>query len=234
MSEGNTKMNLVAPQPLLAPIQDTEATYPINRLFFVGRNYEKHAKEMGSETNKESPFFFTKSLSAYVPSGSIIPYPPGTKNFHHEIELVVAIGKPVFEALPEAAKESIFGYACGLDMTRRDLQKDAKSKGLPWDMGKDVENSAVLSAIASVETIGHPTSGLIELSVNDEIRQSGDLKDLVNSPAELIAYLSNFYHLEPGDLIYTGTPSGVGPVLPGDQIEGQIQGIGTISLSISS
>ena len=234
MSEGNTKMNLVASQPLLAPIQNTEATYPVNRLFFVGRNYEDHAKEMGSETNKEFPFFFTKSLSAYLPSGSTIPYPPGTKNFHHEMELVVAIGKPVFEVLTEAAKESIFGYACGLDMTRRDLQTEAKSKGLPWDIAKDVEKSAVLSAIGTVEAIGHPTSGLIELSVNGEIRQSGDLKGLVNSPAELIAYLSNFYHLEPGDLIYTGTPSGVGPVLPGDKIEGRIQGVGTISLTISS
>ena len=234
MSESNTKMNPVAPQPVLASIQDTEATYLINRLFFVGRNYEDHAKEMGSATNKKSPFFFTKSLSAYVPSGSTIPYPPGTKNFHHEMELVVAIGKPVFEVLTEAAKESIFGYACGLDMTRRDLQTEAKSKGLPWDMAKDVEKSAVLSAIGTVEAIGHPTSGLIELSVNGEIRQSGDLKGLVNSPAELIAYLSNFYHLEPGDLIYTGTPSGVGPVLPGDKIEGRIQGVGTISLTISS
>ena len=119
-------------------------------------------------------------------------------------------------------------------MTRRDLQTEAKSKGLPWDIAKDVEKSAVLSAIGTVEAIGHPTSGLIELSVNGEIRQSGDLKDLVNSPAERIAYLSNFYHLEPGDLIYTGTPSGVGPVLPGDKIEGRIQGVGTISLSISS
>ena len=234
MSEGNTKMNPVAAQPVLAPIQDTEATYPINRLFFVGRNYEDHAKEMGSETNKESPFFFTKSLSAYVPSGSTIPYPPGTKNLHHEMELVVALGKSAFEVSTETAKESIFGYACGLDMTRRDLQMEAKSKSLPWDMAKDFEKSAVLSAIGNLETIGHPTSGSIELSVNGEVRQSGDLKDLVNSPAELIAYLSNFYHLELGDLIYTGTPSGVGPVLPGDQIEGQIQGVGSISLVISS
>ena len=226
-------MNLVAPQPVLTPIQNTEAQYPVNRLFFVGRNYEDHAKEMGSETNKESPFFFTKSLSAYVPSGSTIPYPPGTKNFHHEMELVVAIGKPVFEADIEAAKLAIFGYACGLDMTRRDLQKDARSKGLPWDMAKDAEQSAVLSEIASVESIGHPESGLIELSVNGEVRQSGNLRALVNSPAELIAYLSNFYHLGPGDLVYTGTPSGVGPVLPGDHIEGYIQGVGTIKLSIS-
>ncbi|MBM22743.1 MAG: fumarylacetoacetase [Gammaproteobacteria bacterium] len=227
-------MKFVAPQPLLVPIQKTESTYPINRLFFVGRNYEDHAKEMGSETNKDSPFFFTKSLSAYVPSGSTIAYPSGTKNFQHEMELVVAIGKPVFEAESETAKESIFGYACGLDLTRRDLQTDAKAKGLPWDMAKDVEKSAVLSAIASAEEIGHPESGLIELSVNGEVRQSGDLKDLVNSPVELIAYLSNFYHLGPGDLIYTGTPSGVGPVLPGDQIEGYIQGVGKISLVISS
>jgi len=226
-------MNLVAPQPVLTPIQNTEAQYPVNRLFFVGRNYEDHAKEMGSETNKESPFFFTKSLSAYVPSGSTIPYPPGTKNFHHEMELVVAIGKPVFEADIEAAKLAIFGYACGLDMTRRDLQKDARSKGLPWDMAKDAEQSAVLSEIASVESIGHPESGLIELSVNGEVRQSGNLRALVNSPAELIAYLSNFYHLGPGDLVYTGTPSGVGPVLPGDHIEGYIQGVGTIKLRIS-
>ncbi len=226
-------MNFVASPPVLVPIQNTDETYPVNRLFFVGQNYEDHAKEMGSETNKESPFFFTKSLSAYVPSGSTIPYPPGTKNFHHEIELVVAIGKPVFEVETEAAKQAIFGYACGLDMTRRDLQTEAKSKGLPWDMAKDVEQSAVLSEIASVETIGHPESGLIELSVNGEIRQSGDLRDLVNSPAELVSYLSSFYHLGPGDLIYTGTPSGVGPVLPGDHIEGYIQGVGTIKLRIS-
>ena len=226
-------MNFVASSPVLVPIQNTDETYPVNRLFFVGQNYEDHAKEMESETNKEAPFFFTKSPSAYVPSGSTIPYPPGTKNFHHEMELVVAIGKPVFEVETEAAKQAIFGYACGLDMTRRDLQMEAKSKGLPWDMAKDVEQSAVLSEIASVETIGHPTSGLIELSVNGEIRQSGDLRDLVNSPAELVSYLSSFYHLGPGDLIYTGTPSGVGPVLPGDHIEGYIQGVGTIKLRIS-
>jgi fumarylpyruvate hydrolase len=226
-------MNFVASSPVLVPIQNTDETYPVNRLFFVGQNYEDHAKEMGSETNKEAPFFFTKSPSAYVASGSAIPYPPGTKNFHHEMELVVAIGKPVFEVETEAAKQAIFGYACGLDMTRRDLQMEAKSKGLPWDMAKDVEQSAVLSEIVSVETIGHPESGLIELSVNGEIRQSGDLRDLVNSPAELVAYLSSFYHLGPGDLIYTGTPSGVGPVLPGDHIEGYIQGVGAIKLSIS-
>ena len=227
-------MNFVVSSPVLVPIQNTDETYPVNRLFFVGQNYEDHAKEMGSETNKISPFFFTKSPSTYVPSGSTIPYPPGTKNFHHEMELVVAIGKPVFEVEAEAAKESIFGYACGLDMTRRDLQMEAKSKGLPWDMAKNFEKSAVLSEIASVETIGHPESGLIELSVNGEIRQSGDLRELVNSPAELIAYLSSFYHLGLGDLIYTGTPSGVGPALPGDQIEGHIQGVGTISLGISN
>jgi len=226
-------MNFVVSSPVLVPIQNTDATYPVNRLFFVGQNYEDHAKEMGSETNKEAPFFFTKSPSAYVASGSAIPYPPGTKYFHHEMELVVAIGKPIFEVETEAAKQAIFGYACGLDMTRRDLQMEAKSKGLPWDMAKDVEQSAVLSEIVSVETIGHPESGLIELSVNGEIRQSGDLRDLVNSPAELVAYLSSFYHLGPGDLIYTGTPSGVGPVLPGDHIEGYIQGVGTIKLSIS-
>ena len=226
-------MNFVVSSPVLVPIQNTDETYPVNRLFFVGQNYEDHAKEMGSETNKESPFFFTKSPSAYVPSGSTIPYPPGTKNFHHEMELVVAIGKSVFEVDIEAAKLAIFGYACGLDMTRRDLQMEAKSKGLPWDMAKNFEKSAVLSEIVSVETIGHPESGLIELSVNDEVRQSGDLRALVNSPAELIVYLSNFYHLGPGDLVYTGTPSGVGPVLPGDQIEGHIQGVGTISLGIS-
>ena len=226
-------MNFVVSSPVLVPIQNTDATYPVNRLFFVGQNYEDHAKEMGSETNKEAPFFFTKSPSAYVPSDSAIPYPPGTKNFHHEMELVVAIGKPVFEVETEAAKQAIFGYACGLDMTRRDLQMEAKSKGLPWDMAKNFEKSAVLSEIVSVETIGHPESGLIELSVNGEIRQSGDLRDLVNSPAELVSYLSSFYHLGPGDLIYTGTPSGVGPVLPGDHIEGYIQGVGTIKLRIS-
>ena len=226
-------MNFVTPPPVLVPIQNSNKTYPVNRLFFVGRNYEDHAKEMGSKTNKESPFFFTKSLSAYTPSGSTIPYPPGTEDFQHEMELVVAIGAPIFEVKTETAKDAIFGYACGLDMTRRDLQMDAKSKGLPWDMAKDTENSAALSAIVQTSEIGHPISGAIELCVNGEIKQSGNLSDLVNTGPELVAYLSDYYHLGPGDLLFTGTPSGVGPVSPGDQLEGCIEGVGEISLKIS-
>jgi fumarylpyruvate hydrolase len=173
-----------------------------------------------------------KASEHCVASGAAVPYPPGTKNYHHEMEMVVAIGKAGFR-IPEAqALDHVFGYACGLDMTRRDLQAVAKDKQRPWDTGKNFEQSAVLGEIAPASEIGHPARGRIELRSNGETRQSGDLSMLIHGVAAVIADLSKYYHLQPGDLIYTGTPAGVGPVKPGDRLEGSIEGVGTIALEI--
>jgi fumarylpyruvate hydrolase len=199
----------------------------------VGRNYEAHAKEMGMTVDRESPFYFTKSASSIVESGATVPYPPGTSNYHHEMELVVAIEKPAFCVSVENALEVVFGYACGLDMTRRDLQLDARDKGRPWDLGKNFEDSAVISEIVTTSESGHIKSGDISLSVNKDVRQSGDINDLIWNVPELIADLSKYYHLQPGDLLYTGTPAGVGPVEPGDVITGSIDKVGKIEFIIA-
>lgn len=215
------------------PVRGQSARYPANRLFFVGRNYAAHAEEMGHKAEKNDPFYFTKSPSTITLSGATVAYPPETDNFHHEMELVVAIGAPAFEVPVERALDAVYGYACGLDMTRRDLQLVGKVKGRPWDLGKDVEESSVISEIVPASEIGHPTSGAITLTVNGETRQSSDLSRLINSVAEVVSHLSRFYHLAAGDLIWTGTPEGVGPVVAGDQLEGAIEGVGTITLSIT-
>lgn len=220
------------PAPVAAPIRGRAERFPIRRIFCVGRNYEDHAKEMGVAADHEAPFYFMKASDHYVASGSHVPYPPGTRDYHHEVELVAAIGKGGFR-IPEArALDHVFGYAAGLDMTRRDLQSAAKGKQRPWDIGKNVEQSAVLGEIAPASEAGHPTRGRIELRVNGETKQSGDLASLIHGTAAVIAHLSQFYHLEPGDLVYTGTPAGVGPVKPGDRLEGSIEGVGTIALQI--
>jgi len=222
------------PPAATAAIRGRIERFPIRRIFCVGRNYEDHAKEMGAVADREAPFYFTKAAEHVVASGSTIPYPPGTKNCHHEIELVIAIAKGGFR-IPEAeALDHVFGYACGLDMTRRDLQSAAKEKQRPWDLGKDFEQSAVLGEIAPAADIGHPAQGRIELRVNGETRQSGDLTSLIHSVAAVVAHLSHYYHLQPGDLIYTGTPAGVGPVHPGDRLEGSIAGVGTIALQVAA
>jgi fumarylpyruvate hydrolase len=220
------------PPPAAARVRGRAQRFPIGRIFCVGRNYEDHAKEMGVAADREAPFYFTKAACHAVASEATVPYPPGTKNYHHEIELVAALGAGGFR-IPEArALEHVFGYACGLDMTRRDLQSAAKEKQRPWDIAKDVEQSAVLGDIAPASDIGHPTAGRIELRVNGETKQAGDLASLIHSVAAVIAHLSQFYHLQAGDLIYTGTPAGVGPVRPGDRLEGSIEGVGTIALQI--
>jgi fumarylpyruvate hydrolase len=222
------------PPPAAVPVRGGADRFPIRRIFCVGRNYEDHAKEMGVAADREAPFYFMKAADHYVASGSTAPYPPGTKNYHHEIELVVAIGKGGFR-IPEAnALDHVFGYAAGLDMTRRDLQSAAKEKQRPWDIGKNVEQSAVLGEIAPASEIGHPARGRIELRVNGETKQSGDLSSLIHGVAAVIGHLSHFYHLQPGDLIYTGTPAGVGPVKAGDRLEGSIEGVGTIALNVGS
>ncbi|WP_022980727.1 fumarylacetoacetate hydrolase family protein [Ideonella sp. B508-1] len=221
-----------APAPVVAPIQGSEQGFPIRRIFCVGRNYEAHAKEMGSVADREAPFYFNKTSEHYVPSGSTVPYAPGTKNLHHEMELVVAIGTAGFRIAEGEALKHVYGYACGLDMTRRDLQNAAKDKQRPWDLGKDFEHGAVLSPIAPASAIGHPVSAAIELRVNGQTKQSSNIDQMVHPVAAIIAHLSQYYHLQPGDLIYTGTPEGVGAVVAGDVLEGSIAGVGTIALTI--
>jgi len=220
------------PSPAAAPIRGRAERFPLRRIFCVGRNYEAHAREMGVAADREAPFYFTKASEHYAPSGSTISYPPGTGNYHYEMELVVAIGTSGFR-IPEAeALGHVFGYACGLDMTRRDLQSAAKEQQRPWDIGKDVEQSAVLGEIAPAADIGHPARGRIELRLNGQVKQSADVSDLIHGVPAVIAHLSGYYHLRPGDLIYTGTPEGVGAVKPGDRLEGSIEGVGTIGVEV--
>jgi fumarylpyruvate hydrolase len=222
-----------APALPTLPVRGLAERAPINRLFFVGRNYHAHAVEMGKPVDKsaERPFYFTKSPQTLVGSGETVAYPSETKNFHHEMELVVVIGRPGFRVATADAHELVYGYACGLDMTRRDLQLVARDKGRPWDLGKDVEGSSVVSEIVPMPGVVL-AQGELALSVNGELRQKSDLDQLIWNIRELIADLSLFYHLQPGDLIFTGTPEGVGPVVAGDRIEGHIAGVGEIRLSV--
>lgn len=230
----NSTTYLWNPSPVLSlPVRGRSERYPIHRLFFVGRNYHAHAVEMGRPVDKsvEVPFYFTKAPSTLVESGATVAYPPGTKDFQFEMELVLAIGAAGFRVSESQASELVYGYACGLDMTRRDLQLIAREKGRPWDLGKDVEESSVVSEIVPMpNTILE--SGSIGLAVNGNRKQASDLSKLIWNIPELIADLSKFYHLQPGDLIFTGTPEGVGPVQSGDRIEGHIASVGTIALDI--
>lgn len=221
----------IAPVPLV-PIKGEAAGYPVRRIFCVGRNYAAHAAEMGFEVDREEPFYFTKPAMAITPSGSTIPYPPGTSNLHHEMELVVAIGKPIFRVGVEQASAAVYGFAAGLDMTRRDLQQAARVKQRPWDLGKAFEQSAVISAITKAEEFGTLGEQRIWLKVGGELKQDARLSEMVWSVPELLSHLSQFYHLGPGDLLYTGTPAGVGPVVAGDRIDGGIDGIEPLALTI--
>ena len=215
------------------PVHGKAQRMPVNRLFFVGRNYHAHAVEMGKPVDKsvERAFYFTKSPQTLVQSGATIAYPPGTDNFHHEMELVLAIGTAGFRIAQDDVHQHIYGYACGLDMTRRDLQLQARDKGRPWDLGKDVEQSAVCSEIVPMPGVVMD-SGAIQLSVNGEVKQNSDVSKLIWNIREIVADLSLFYHLQPGDLIYTGTPEGVGPVVAGDHITGFVKGVGEVSLHV--
>jgi fumarylpyruvate hydrolase len=215
-------------------VKGQTARFPVRRIFCVGRNYEAHAKEMGVAVDRESPFYFTKSAEHVVDSGSTVAYPLGSSNYHYEMELVVAIGKSGCKIPVQQALEYVYGYACGLDMTRRDLQLTAREQRRPWDLGKDFEQSAVMAEIVPVTGNGHITSGAIELKVNGQTKQKSDLNLLIHDVPSLIAHLSNYYELHAGDLIYTGTPEGVGPVVTGDQIEGTIVGLPRVSLTIGN
>jgi fumarylpyruvate hydrolase len=214
-------------------VQDEKALFPVNRIFCVGRNYADHAKEMGVEVDRETPFYFTKTPSALAASGQTLPYPPGTKNFHFEMELVIAIGAPVFKIDKANAMTAVYGYACGLDMTRRDLQLEARAKQRPWDLGKDVEQSAVVASITRAKNF-QVMDQKISLTVNGATKQDAKLSDLVWSVEELVSHLSHYYHLVPGDIIFTGTPAGVGPVVTGDKIEGAIAGLSPVTLTIGA
>ncbi len=209
--------------------------FPINRLFFVGRNYHAHAVEMGKPVDKsvERPFYFTKAPQTLVDSGSTVAYPAETQNYHFEMEMVIAIGKAGFRVSQDKAHEVIYGYAAGLDMTRRDLQLVARDKGRPWDLGKDVEHSSVCTEIVPMEG-KILDQGAIALEVNGETKQSSDLNKLIWNVREIIADLSLFYHLQPGDLIYTGTPEGVNAVVPGDKITGRVAGVADVELTVGA
>lgn len=229
-----TKLLFPAPEPVTVPLRDEDAAFPVNRIFCVGRNYADHAKEMGHEVDREAPFYFTKSPAHLIGSGSTIPYPPGTADFHHEMEFVVAIGASGFRVAEADAMGLVLGYAAGLDMTRRDLQGAAKDKRRPWDTGKDFENAAVIGPITRAADFGAPGPQAISLHVNGKPVQQAHLSDMVWSVAELIAHLSTLYHLQPGDLIFTGTPAGVGPVSPGDVLHGEVDGLAGVDLTIAA
>jgi fumarylpyruvate hydrolase len=214
------------------PIVGITNRFPVRHIFCVGQNYADHAKEMGSDPNKQPPFFFTKAADSIVPNGGGIHYPPGTKNLHHEIELVVAIGKAGSNIAPEKSLEHVYGYAVGLDMTRRDLQADAREKKQPWDLAKSFAESAPMSSVFPASHRGHPAKGRIALEVNGEIRQQGDLSNMIWNVPDLISYLSRFYTLQPGDVIMTGTPAGVGAVVPGDKLVGEIESLGKLMVNI--
>lgn len=219
------------PMPSL-PVTGRDEVIPIRRIYCVGRNYAAHAVEMGSDPDREPPFFFAKPADAIVAGGGKIPYPPLTQDLQHEMELVVVLGSGGRDIPMEQAFDHVFGYAAGLDMTRRDLQAEAKKTGRPWDMGKGFDYSAPCSPVRPASEIGHPAEGAIWLKVNGATRQSGDLNQQIWKVEEAIAYLSRFVALAAGDLIFTGTPAGVGRVVRGDRLEGHIDRVGDISVLV--
>jgi len=206
--------------------------FPVRRIYCVGRNYAEHVREMGGDAERELPFFFAKPADAVVIRSADMPYPPMTKELHHEMELVVAIGKGGANIPEREALNHVYGYAAGIDMTRRDLQAEAKKAGRPWEMSKGFDHSAPIGEIAPASQIGHPAQGKIVLSVNGKVRQNSDIANMIWPVSGIIAELSRFVRLEPGDLIFTGTPEGVGPVSRGDVLEGSISGVGTVRVRV--
>lgn len=222
------------PAAPLVPVEGTAGAFPVRRIFCVGRNYAAHAAEMGNEVDREAPFYFTKSAHDICLSGATIPYPLETRDCHHEMEFVVAIGAPAFRVSEAKALTAVYGYACGIDLTRRDLQGAAKEKRRPWDLGKDFEHSAIIAPITPRAAFGEIGDQAIRLAVDGTVTQDARLSDMVWSVPEVIAHLSRFYHLQPGDLIYTGTPAGVGPVAPGNVLLGEVDGLAPLHLSIGA
>ena len=226
-------MNLFDLAQPSVPVSGTDQQFPVRRIYCIGRNYEKHVAEMGYDVKRSKPFYFAKPADAIVLSGATVDYPPLTQDLHHEIELVVAIGKRGSNVSVDEALDYVFGYAVGIDLTRRDLQRAAKEKARPWETAKGFDQSAPISAIHRAEDIGHPSSGRIWLAVNGQIRQDAGLNELIWNVSESIAELSTLFELAAGDLLYTGTPAGVGPLNPGDEVTGGIEGIDEIRIKIS-
>lgn len=224
---------VAAPERSSVPVAGGGA-FPVRRIYCVGRNYAAHVREMGGDPDREAPFFFQKPPDAVVAPGSTTPYPPRTANLHHEVELVVAIGRPAQDVAANRALECVWGYAVGNDLTRRDLQLAARDKGRPWDTGKGFDASAPTSMLHPAAKIGHPSSGEIWLAVNGQERQRADLSQMIWSVPEIIAELATLYRLQPGDLVFTGTPDGVGPLVPGDVVEAGIANVDILRHTIAS
>jgi fumarylpyruvate hydrolase len=227
-------MNNVIPAPSQASVEvvGTTERFPVHRIYCVGRNYAAHAREMGMDPERDPPFFFSKPADAVVANGTPVAYPPRTANLHHEIELVVAIGTGGRDIPLASALEHVYGYAVGNDLTRRDLQFSAREQGRPWDVSKGFDGSAPVSAIRPSVEMGHPDRGAIWLEVNGETRQRADLAEMIWSVPEIVAELSSYFELRPGDLIFTGTPEGVGPLQRGDSLVGGIDGLETLRTTI--
>jgi len=215
------------------PIAESNQVFPVGRIYCVGRNYAEHAREMGHDPEREPPFFFMKPADAIVANGATLPFPQVTRDLHHEIEMIVAIGKDGADIPVEKALDHVFGYGVGLDMTRRDLQGEAKKMGRPWEMGKAFDNSAPCTALKTVAMVGHPAKGAIWLKVNGAVKQKGDLAEMIWNVPEMISYLSKLITLRAGDVIMSGTPAGVGPVKAGDRLEGHVDGVGDLSVTYS-
>lgn len=230
------KLAVEAPRLQTLAIAGSEERFPVNRIFCVGRNYAAHAREMGKDPNREPPFFFMKPAQAAVDASApvSVPYPSMTQNYHHEIELVVAIGASGKDISVGDALSLVYGYAVGLDMTRRDVQLEARDKGRPWEFGKSFSLSAPVGKIHRSADIGHPSAGAIKLLVNGQSRQSSDISKLIWSVAESIAHLSAYETLEPGDLIMTGTPEGVNTVVAGDLMQGSVEGLDSIEVRVTN
>ena len=230
------KLAVEAPPLHTLTVAGRDERFPVNRVFCVGRNYAAHAREMGKDPDRDPPFFFMKPANAVVDADrpASVPYPPKTANYHHEVELVVALGRGGRDIAVADALDHVYGYAVGLDMTRRDLQLDARDKGRPWEFGKSFALSAPIAAVHRAQDIGHPAEAAISLTVNGQPRQASDIAKLIWSVAECVAYLSEYETLEPGDLIMTGTPEGVNAVLVGDAMRGEIEGLGAIEVLVTA
>jgi len=226
-----TDFVITAPEQIAVPVLGAEQRFPVRRIYCVGRNYAAHVREMGGD-ERDLPFFFQKPTDAIVQNGSTVPYPTLTRDFQFEIELVLAIGKDGTDIAQEDAAEHVFGVAVGIDLTRRDVQVNARNAGRPWEIGKAFDHSAPISAITPLDGASLPTSGSITLAVNGETKQSGDLAELIWNCAEVVAILSTHCELVAGDLIFTGTPAGVGPLNPGDRIVGNIDGLPQLEINI--
>jgi fumarylpyruvate hydrolase len=219
------------PQITAVPVEGG-GRFAVRRVYCVGRNYAEHAREMGHDPDAEPPFYFSKPADALVTAGADVPYPPATADLHYEIELVVAIGREAAGITPEAALDHVWGYAVGLDLTRRDKQAEAKKLGRPWEMAKGFDHSGPISALVPASRIGHPGKARIELRVNGAVRQDDDIATMIWDVPHLVANLAGLVTLQPGDLIFTGTPAKVGAVVRGDRLEGSVAGVGTVTTTI--